>query len=90
MQAAAYGEVFGACIQGAGMSLWLRNGEEIGKCTLGQLGSGALSWTWGSPQHRKPNLEQRADKKPDCAVVVDTHLRMGSVMHVSRLCFFSK
>lgn len=52
------------------------------KPVLGQLGSGTLSWRWVSPQQRKPVAGQRANKEPDCAVVVDTQLGMGSGMHV--------
>ena len=54
---------------------------------LGQLGSGMLSWTLVSPQHRKPNAGQRANNDPDCAVGVATQLGMGSGMHVQIMLF---
>lgn len=61
--------------------------QGCGKRALGQLGSGMLSGVWGSPQHRKPNLGQRANEEPDCAVVVDTQLGMGSRINVQIVLF---
>lgn len=57
-------------------------GDWMWEACLGAAGVRTLNGTWGSPQHRNPNAGQRANKEPDCAVVVDTQLRMGSGIYV--------
>lgn len=92
MQAAALGEVLGVCIWGAVMSLWLGNGEEteMWKAWPGAVGVRDTQLDVGVSTAQKTKLGAEANKKPDCTVVADTRLRMGSGMHVSGLCFFSK
>lgn len=48
----------------------------------GAVGVRMLNGTWGSLQHRNPNPGERANQEPDCAVVVDTQLGMGSGIYV--------